>query len=232
MKLKKYKYIKVENLLEVRYDMTLKFYFGEIMKQSFTEKSLEKFYTAKDFYKLGIKSEDLNFTDILIKLEKEEISFPKFKVINSIFINTSISLEYTLLIRKLNDNIKRLYGVKQADRHSIIHQVQILLQETSRPISILRFDIQKFYESIDKNLILEKIIENDSLLSYQSKYILKNLLLENSQFKRQNGLPFGLNISATLSEIYMKAFDKNIKKIDGGHPSRPTRHFKKIRKEK
>jgi hypothetical protein len=31
----------------------------------------------------------------------------------------------------------------------------------------------------------------------------------------QYGLPFGLNISATLSEIYMKAFDRDIKKIDG-----------------
>lgn len=185
------------------------------MKQSFTEKSLEKFYTAKDFYKLGIKSENLDFTNILMQLEKEEISFPRFKVINSIFINTSISLEYVLLIRKLNDNIKRLYGVKQADRHSIVQQVQILLQETSRPISILRFDIQKFYDSIDKNLVLEKVIENDSLLSYQSKYVLKNLLLENTQFKKQEGLPFGLNISATLSEIYMKSFDRNIKKMDG-----------------
>jgi len=185
------------------------------MKQSFNEKSLEKFFIAKDYYRHRIKSDELNFSNILEKLEKEEIEFPKFEVINSIFINTSTPLEYMLLIRKLNDNIKRLYGVKQSDRHSIVKQVQILLEEKSRPISILRLDIKKFYESINKKFILDKIIEDDSLLSYHSKYLLKNILLENPQLKKLEGLPFGLNISATLSEIRMKYFDANIRKVDG-----------------
>ena len=185
------------------------------MKQSFSAESLEEYFTARDYYRHNVKSEELNFSDILEKIEQEKIEFPEFKVINSIFINTSIPLEYTLVIRKLNDNIKRLYRVKQSDRHSIVKQVQILLEETSRPISILRLDIQKFYNNIDKTLVLNKIREEDSLLSYHSKYLLKKLLLEHSQFKKLDGLPFGLNISATLSEMRMKNFDKNIRKIDG-----------------
>ncbi|MDP2077107.1 MAG: antiviral reverse transcriptase Drt3a [Sulfuricurvum sp.] len=185
------------------------------MNQSITVNSLLKFYSASDWYQHHIKSEDLIFEDMMHNIENEVLTFPTFQIIKHVINAAELPLEYILLLRKINDNIIRLYKVKQFDRYAIVKQVKTLLHEVARPISIIRLDIKSFYNTIDKNTILSKILDEDSLLSYESKFLLRKLLLDHEQLKGQKGLPFGLNISATLSEIYMRSFDKNIRMLDG-----------------
>jgi len=117
-----------------------------------------------------------------------------------------------LIIRKLNDNIKRIYKEEQANRRIIIDQVKTLLEETC-PFWVLKTDIKSFYESIDRNKLIEKLKE-DTLLSFQSLQILNNIF-SNSNLKGSKGLPRGMSISSTLSEIYMRKFDNWIKKSEG-----------------
>ncbi len=77
----------------------------------------------------------------------------------------------------------------------------------------MKTDIKEFYESIQRNRILDRF-KDDAMLSYQSIFLLEKLF-ENKYFKSPLGLPRGINISATLSELYMRRFDRWIKKLPG-----------------
>src|SRR5690606_21970030 len=105
------------------------------------------------------------------------------------------NLSEKLLIRKLNDNIKRIYKDEQANRKVIIQQVQTLLGETAT-FWIIKTDIKSFYESIDRNKILKKL-KNDAMLSYYSVRLIEKIF-EAPQLINNQGLPRGLNISSTL----------------------------------
>ncbi|HML66220.1 MAG TPA: RNA-directed DNA polymerase [Dysgonomonas sp.] len=121
-------------------------------------------------------------------------------------------LPQKLILRKLNDNLKRLYKDEQANRRIIIRQVKTLLEENG-PMWILKTDIEKFYESIDKEKIISKL-KNDSMLSFHSLYLIDKLF-SNDKIEGITGIPRGLNISATLSEIYMRKFDRWVQRIIG-----------------
>jgi hypothetical protein len=117
-----------------------------------------------------------------------------------------------LIIRKLNDNIKRIYKDEQANRRIIIAQVKTLLSETC-PYWVIKTDIKSFYESIGREKIISKF-HDDSLLSYHSMHLLKKVF-SNPTLAATSGVPRGMNISATLSEIYMRKFDKWIRRFEG-----------------
>ena len=117
-----------------------------------------------------------------------------------------------LVLRKLHKNIKRIYAVQQADRNTIVKQMKLLLAENVE-MRVVRLDVRHFYESIDRNRILSKLID-DARLSYHSLMLLQSLF-DDPVIAVGTGLPRGLGISAVLSELYMKYFDLDFKKIEG-----------------
>ena len=117
-----------------------------------------------------------------------------------------------LVLRKLHKNIKRIYGVQQADRNTIVKQIKLLLSENVE-MRVVRLDVRHFYESIDRKRILSKLVD-DARLSYQSLVLLQSLF-NDPAIAGGRGLPRGLGISAVLSELYMKYFDLDFKKIEG-----------------
>ena len=78
---------------------------------------------------------------------------------------------------------------------------------------ILRLDVRHFYDNIDSKNILNKLTD-DARLSYQSIMLLQSIF-SNRAIAAYSGLPKGLGISAVLSELYMKYFDLDFKKIEG-----------------
>lgn len=114
------------------------------------------------------------------------------------------------VLRKINHNIKRIYKVKQSDRNIIVNQISNILKENFQYF-IYRLDINSFYESIERNKIVNKILTS-SLVSNETKQLLEKIF---NKVQQPNGLPRGLNISATLAELYMKDFDHNIVTTDG-----------------
>ncbi|MCG7531773.1 RNA-directed DNA polymerase [Psychrobium sp. MM17-31] len=122
------------------------------------------------------------------------------------------SAEDELVLKKLNDNIKRLFKVKTSDRHAIVKQAISLLKD-SQPISVVRLDIKNFYEEIDRKKIV-KLIQEEYLLSHQSRIILKSFD-EESSIRNLTGLPRGISLSATLSEIGLRNFDSKARKLKG-----------------
>lgn len=117
-----------------------------------------------------------------------------------------------LVLRKLHKNIKRIYAVQQADRNTIVKQMKLLLVENVE-MRIVRLDVRHFYESIDRQRILAKLTD-DARLSYHSLMLLHSLF-NDPAIAAGTGLPRGLGISAVLSELYMKYFDLDFKKIEG-----------------
>lgn len=117
-----------------------------------------------------------------------------------------------LVLRKLHDNIKRIYGVKQANRHQIVKQMISLLKENS-PKWVIRLDVRHFYESINHHRLIERFQE-DGRLNFQSIMLLKNLF-SCPAMAEAIGLLRGMSVSSVMSEIYMKYFDIAIRRLNG-----------------
>lgn len=178
------------------------------MKQNFNSQELIKYLKKGELIRNELEKEDV----------ESEITILEEKILDESFeFDIKFNDEYyfledipqKLLLRKLNDNIKRIYKDEQANRKFIIHQVKTLLSETA-PFWIIKTDIKAFYESIDRDRIFRKL-KNDAMLSYYSIFLLRKIF-ENQNIANHSGLPRGLNISSSLSEIYMRNFDRTIQR--------------------
>lgn len=181
------------------------------MNQNFSSQQLIRLCKQHEWEDYGLKKEDLerlideNFNKIIGNI----FAFD-FKKVGDYFLTDD--LPQKLILRKLNDNLKRLYKDEQSNRRIIIKQVKTLLEENG-PMWILKTDIEKFYESIDRERLISKL-KDDSMLSFHSQQLLDRLFM-NEELSLLKGIPRGLNISATLSEIYMRKFDRWIRRTTG-----------------
>lgn len=126
--------------------------------------------------------------------------------------------EHYFVLKLLQRNIYKTFKVKQSERRSIISQLKLHLND-GFPKIVVRTDIKSFYESIPHKQLLAKIEEN-SLLSSPSKRIVKDILNQYWKILIRNGvktltdervgIPRGVGISAYLSELYMRDFDKRM----------------------
>ena len=81
------------------------------------------------------------------------------------------SLCQDLVLRKLYNNIKRIYGIEQSNRNQIVKQMVSLLTDEACKW-VVRLDIRHFYESIERERLIIRFVE-DGRLNYQSIYLLK-----------------------------------------------------------
>lgn len=189
-------------------------------------------FSGKELYRLTTQSERRSFgleKDVFIKTIDDEISQPLYersfsfniKNVDGLFLNghtqTTKEEEITylcqnLILRKIYQNIKRIYKIRQADRNKIVQQVQMLI-DTPKDFWIIRLDIKSFYESLDKKCILEKLYKQYRL-SPLTNFLLQKLF-ETPIIKASSGIPRGLSISSCLSELAMKYFDIDIKQYTG-----------------
>jgi hypothetical protein len=122
--------------------------------------------------------------------------------------------ETFFVIKQLQRNIHRIYGVKQANRHDLVCQVRDMLGN-SFPFKLVRTDISSFYESIDRKRLFEKL-DQDQLLSLGSKKYIKQVLDGYGVISgTANGVPRGVGISAYLAELYLRPVDNAIRAIPG-----------------
>lgn len=118
------------------------------------------------------------------------------------------------VIKQLQRNIHRIYGVKQANRHDLVCQLRDMLGGKF-PLELVRTDISSFYESIDRQRLVEKL-DRDQLLSPASKKYIKHVLNSYGDISSTTvGVPRGVGISAYLAELYLRPVDKAIREIPG-----------------
>lgn len=122
--------------------------------------------------------------------------------------------ETFFVIKQLQRNIHRIYGVKQANRHDLVCQLRDMLG-SKFPFELVRTDISSFYESINRKRLIEKL-DRDQLLSPASKKYIKQVLDSYGVISgTPTGVPRGVGISAYLAELYLRPVDKAIRAIPG-----------------
>lgn len=121
-------------------------------------------------------------------------------------------IEDFLAVRLTDHYLRRIYKVKQSNRSRIIQQLKVILEDCG-DLELRKLDITSFYESIDFGDLIEKI-RNDMILGYKGLRILDSLHAC-SKDEGLSGLPRGIGVSATLSELYARKIDRNICRMDG-----------------
>lgn len=120
--------------------------------------------------------------------------------------------------KKIQENIRDTYKVRQSSRYAILSQLINLLEDNC-PKYVIRTDIKNFYESIPQKTLLEKI-NNDYLLSIKTKKFINQILESYNGLTGQTdadtaiGVPRGIGISAYLSELFMRNVDNQIQELD------------------
>ena len=187
--------------------------------QSFSPQNLYSCTTQTERRNSGLSKEELvQKVGLCVSDSVNKGTFQfQIRTLGDLYLNDQQkgSMEYLcqdLVLRKLFNNIKRIYGVGQANRNQIVKQMVLLLKEES-PKWLVRLDVRHFFESINRTLLMERLQE-DGRLNYQSICLLKNLFAHPT-INSEKGLPRGLSVSSVMSELYMKYFDLEIRRMDG-----------------
>lgn len=122
------------------------------------------------------------------------------------------SVSEALLTRHISESIRRITKVRQSDRQSIVRSL-IALTAEGTSFKVFKLDIKSFYESINTDLIIESL-KSDPAFSRQSIFVLEGFYAA-LRVQGINGLPRGINLSATLAEYTMRNFDTVIASFPG-----------------
>lgn len=127
------------------------------------------------------------------------------------------NVESLLLSKVLMLELKRSYNYTPANRNTIIEELRALL-DNPIPKVVIRADIHHFFESIPQDKLISKILE-DAYLSALSIKSLKTFLYKFNQLsgnlEEKVGIPRGLSFSSYLAEIYLAAFDRKVRQMEG-----------------
>lgn len=117
-------------------------------------------------------------------------------------------------LKFVQKDIQKSFKVKQSNRDTIVEQI-INLIDDDLPKFILRLDIKNFYETIPHDK-LKKMINENYILEPMSKKLIFSILKKYNQLSKNKnmGIPRRIGISAYLSELYMRDFDKNVKNLE------------------
>lgn len=158
--------------------------------------------------------------EIEASIAKDEFSFAGLRwhsVRRKLALSTSL-LEDTLVVRKINDNLRRAYGLRQPNRTSLIQTAKQALRE-STPKTIVRIDLRQCFESICRNSLLREI-GSDARLSTQTTALLDEIFRHASRKLSKSmptGIPRGLTISTSLAEIKLRALDRDLRIVAGNY---------------
>lgn len=126
------------------------------------------------------------------------------------------SLDESLVLRKINDNLRRSYGIRGTNRSEAVSTLIQALGENT-PKAIYRVDIKSCFESISRSAVLRKL-RGDGLVSYQTIALVDQIFARTAMLSpkvKKRGLPRGLILSGTLAEIYLIAMDRALRDIEG-----------------
>lgn len=121
-----------------------------------------------------------------------------------------------LVLRKINDNIRRAYGIRQTQRAQAVSLAKTALAEWT-PKGVISLDLKSCFESITPREVIEKLRE-DAKVSTQTIHLLDLFLTQARHFganKYTRGLPRGILVSSTLAELYLKVLDSRIARMKG-----------------
>lgn len=189
-----------------------------MLDQEFTVRNFKALLEKSDFFSVSgyrdIHDIEPEFTEIEESIRNNAFEFDVFRksTIRDKAIYPPVSLKNKIVLKKINDNIRRVFRIKTQNRNSLVNNVKTLLAEES-PFFVIKTDIAEFYESIDFRESI-KYIKTNNLLSFKTKNLLDKLI-STTNLAGSTGLPRGINLSATLAELQARPLDKLLRNIQG-----------------
>lgn len=149
---------------------------------------------------------------VKLAVDRTELGFADYNLLSvtsiknkSVYRVTSISDE--LILRKINRNLNKAISLPPPNRDSIIANIKNLLSEGVN-YNVYRLDIKSFYESFNHEEVISKIGTLKKLSPLTKKMVAD--ILRSHVAGGGVGVPRGLALSATFSEILMLDVDKEI----------------------
>ena len=182
-----------------------------MFEQIITERDVRQLIHKHELVKEKIKTNIKDY-DQVINLIYNNISSPVFALsINTTYLYDkplyiAADIESKIVLRYLDKLIKRVYKVKQSNRDRIIKQVISILYSTN-PFYITKLDISSFYETINTTSLIQRL-KDDGIISFQNISYIEDIIVNKTC---GNGLPRGVAFSSSLSELYLRDFDKFLK---------------------
>lgn len=189
-----------------------------MIEHAFTKKNIQRAIAYKDMIN------DVQFRDVEHRHNVATAAYKKIQE-NSIFSDTLKEIEILkkktyqfknveqeLVSRLISKNIRTNYGIKQLNRQTIINNTVSILKESS-PFNIFRFDVVKFFESVDRKKIISDLL-SEGRCSRQT-IILLSQLFNSFDTQKIEGLPRGLGISSVLAEYVLYSFDRALREANG-----------------
>lgn len=146
---------------------------------------------------------------IINKINNKTYKFSRYTktIVKKNRIVYSPTIRDRIVLDILKNTLISKYKIKFQNRNKICSNIKRTL-ENGFKFTVIKLDIQGFYDSIPHNLLYNKL-KSSSLLS-DSEYLLVKKALSQSP----SGVLQGLPISNCLAEIYLEEFDSEIKSID------------------
>tara|TARA_R110000737_G_scaffold282726_1_gene289371 strand:- start:2522 stop:3691 length:1170 start_codon:yes stop_codon:yes gene_type:complete len=185
-----------------------------MLNQTFNPQELKKLISNEDIskFKLGYSNDDVmnSITSISYEVSQKEFKFIEIQKRNfkgrDVF--TTNNKNEFIALKKLNSILKRLYTVSYSSRSEILTQLIEIIKDGS-DYKIIRADIKDFFDNVPRSRLINKF-KSDSILGS----LMINKLRQFDVCLKGLGctsLPRGISLSSTLSEIYLRDFDKAIK---------------------
>ncbi|WP_285960895.1 antiviral reverse transcriptase Drt3a [Pseudomonas tohonis] len=184
--------------------------------QSFNLVSISRMLRKSDFLKCRrLRDPGLRAQIIYDAVERSEQGFSNanFLTVAKVkgkYIYRIADFSDELVLRKVNSNIKKSIKIQSANRDSIVANVKCLLAE-GVSYRVYRLDVKNFYESFSVSEVVKSIFQNPNL-SQLTKSMVSDIL-HHHKCNGGVGLPRGLALSATLSEVMMLPFDMEIRQL-------------------
>lgn len=189
-----------------------------MLKQSFNLEDISKIIRKSDVWKWSLWTNKSEQNKRLLEIEKRiKEKHKKINKFNEYFHKKkktfqASNIEDVISIRLLDKYLRRIYKVKQSDRNKIILQIKNILSDND-DFKIIRLDIEKCYETIDFKKVISHL-ESDMILSPDNLNLLKSILRV-CKTQKIKGLPRGIAISPTLTELFLEKIDIELKQQNG-----------------
>lgn len=187
---------------------------SNMLNQTFNPKSLFSIISNDDISKYQLGNDKMSImtsiTSISYEVSQHDFSFVHIgkRIINKKEVYSTDNVNEYFAIKKLNHTLKRIYQIKHSNRNEILKQFIDIVNDGSE-YQIIRADIKDFFGEIRRKSLIDKIKMDSLLGSLMTKKI--NRLDEFLTSNKCKGLPRGLSISSTLSELYLRDFDYRMK---------------------
>lgn len=186
---------------------------------AYTKDSLGQLITREDRAAYGIKTAREE-TDAIERIQSKLHSRTQpfcFKVFtkNGREMCRPSDIETAILVRKINKDFSNLTKARVASRAETISALKSICSE-GLPMTIIRLDIKKFYQSVDTEKVLDCATSGT-----KTTYALRRNLQHFLNWSQDNvsGIPTGVSLSSSLAEYYL------MERLDARAISLPGVHF-------